>query len=170
MQTTESRLTGSLLVALLMLGAGMCLAKSQDEKHALGELRLEGKYVEYLALRRDDGQKQSFNKPQETVKLPVGKYMLQEIRLKGGYEHRPRVSHKRNRITISGQKPTSLGLGAPLKQTITAGRRGRILELSYGLTGAGGENYAVNRYTQKPPAFSVYKGDRKIATGQFEFG
>ncbi len=165
-QTARLQSVSSFVTILLFLGSGACLCKAQEP--ALGELKLEGKYIERLVLSRNDGHREVFSDPKETVKLPVGQYLLQDVRLKGGYARRG-ISD-RNRVTISEEKMAVLRVGAPLKQTVSVRRRGRMLELSYGLYGVGGATYTAVRNANKRPTFTIYKGDRKIATGEFEFG
>jgi hypothetical protein len=60
-------------------------------------------------------------------------------------------------------------VGAPLKQTVKTQRQGRILVLNYELLGIGGEIYTDSN-RNKPPTFTVYKGDKEIASDKFEFG
>ena len=133
----------------------------------MGELRLEGQYIERLVLREKDGHTEQFSKPEETIKLPVGEYRLQEVRLKDGFIYNNRTS-KYNWVSVTEDKPAVLKVGAPLKQTLNVERRGPILNIGYELTGMGGETYAVTR--SKHPQFAVFKGEKKIATGDFEFG
>jgi hypothetical protein len=43
--------------------------------------------------------------------------------------------------------------------------------MAYQLVGAGGEAYQLaNQDRSHPPEFAVFKGDKKIASGKFEFG
>jgi hypothetical protein len=49
-------------------------------------------------------------------------------------------------------------------------RRGTYLALNYRLTGVGGGYQLVNQDRSHPPEFTVYQGDKKIASGKFEFG
>jgi len=48
------------------------------------------------------------------------------------------------------------------------------LNLTYRLIGAGGGDYKLWEYWRTkrdwPPQFSIYQGERKIASGKFEFG
>jgi hypothetical protein len=62
-----------------------------------------------------------------------------------------------------------LKVGAPLKQTVRVQRQGGILVLNYELLGVGGEKY-TGPDRSKPPTFTVYKGDKEIASDKFEFG
>jgi hypothetical protein len=52
---------------------------------------------------------------------------------------------------------------------VKAKRQGGILVLNYELLGVGGEKY-TGPDMSKPPTFTVYKGDKEIASDKFEFG
>ena len=151
------------------LGTGICPCDAQEadkQGSALSELKLQGKYIDHLVLRRKDGRTERFDQPSEIIKLPAGEYRLLEAHLKGGYTFR---SLSRDWVTVAEDKPAVLKVGAPLKQTVKGQRRGRILALNYQLLGVGGEMYtSTNR--NKPPTFTVYKGDKEIASDKFEFG
>jgi len=160
------------ITTLFFLGIGVCLCEAQEadkQNSAMGELKLEGKYIERLVLRHKNGRTETFNRLEETIKLPVGEYRLQEVRLEGGYTCRILRVSTRDWITIAEDKPAVLRVGAPLKQTVKAQRQGRILTLNYELLGAGSEKYTSGNRS-KPPTFTVYKGDKKIASDKFEFG
>lgn len=169
-QTEQCKLITSIIAGLILVGPVTCRGESQDGKGAVGELRLQGESIELLVLRRNDDQQQEIQNPQETIELPVGQYRVLEIRLKGGYNGRIVTSRPHDRFEINEGKPASLKVGGPLKQTISAKRQGRMLELSYGLVGIGGETYNAVRNANNRPAFAIYKGDREIAKGDFEFG
>ena len=160
------------ITTLFFLGIGVCLCEAQEadkRNSAMGELKLEGKYIERLDLRRKDGPMEKFNRPEETIKLPAGKYQVWEIHLKGGYSCYPRRSPKIDWITVGPEQSAVLKVGAPLKQTVKVQRRGKVLMLNYELLGTGGEKYTSGNRS-KPPTFTVYKGDEKIASDKFEFG
>lgn len=141
-----------------------CLA----EEPAKGELRLEGKHIERLVLRRKDGQTEEFDELDETIKIAVGEYRLQDVRLKGGFTYSSRSTSKYNWVTVTEDEQAILKVGAPLKQTVKIERQGPILALNYNLAGVGGEIYAVT--PSKQPMFTVFKGEKKVATDEFEFG
>jgi hypothetical protein len=160
------------IIILLFLGTGICPCQAQEtdrQNSALGELKLQGNYIDRLVLRRKDGRTERFNRPEETIKLPAGEYRLQEVRLEGGYTCRLLSVSGRDWVTVDEDKPAVLKVGAPLKQTVKAKRQGRILVLDYELVGAGGEKYTSTNRT-KPPTLTVYKGDKEIASDKFEFG
>jgi len=134
----------------------------------MGELKLEGKHIQQLVLQSRDGKRERFDKPGESITLPAGKYRLQEVHLEGGYVSRIRIVPD-DWVTADKDKPAVLKVGAPLKQTVKAQRQGSVLVLNYELLGIGGEIY-TDRDTSKPPTFTVYKGDKEIASDKFEFG
>jgi hypothetical protein len=49
-------------------------------------------------------------------------------------------------------------------------RQGKRLALNYRLIGVGGAYQLVNQDRSHPPEFTVYHGDKKVASGKFEFG
>jgi hypothetical protein len=162
---------GTLLVFILFCtgtAADLCKAGEASEKATpTGELKLEGQHIERLVLRRNDGHTETLSNPGETIKLPAGEYLLQDVRLKGGYI-RNRITTV-ERITIRAGQQEFLKGGAPLVPTIKVQREGRILVMNYELRGAGGETYTGGDRS-KPPTFAVYKNQKKIASGKFEFG
>lgn len=170
-QTAKFRFASSLITILLFLGIGVCLCEAQEankQNSALGELKLQGKYIDRLVLRRKDGRTERFDQPAETIKLPVGEYRLLESHLKGGYTCRSSRTPY-NWITVAEDKPAVFKVGAPLKQTVKTQRQGRILVLNYELLGGGGETYTSSDRS-KPPTFTIYKGDKEITSDKFEFG
>jgi len=149
---------------------GVKPGSTQDQNSAVGELKLEGKHIKRLVLRQKDGGTKKFDKPGETIKLAIGEYRLQEASLEGGYSCgiTTPVSDA-NWVTVAEDKPAVLKVGAPLKQTVEVRKQGSLLLLNYKLLGAGGEAYTSDNRSD-PPAFTVYKGDKKIASCKFEFG
>lgn len=157
------------LAVLLAVGIrAACPAGPVEQKPVMGELKLEGQYIERLTLRPRVGLAEVLNDPNQTVRLPVGEYWVDEVRLKGGY--RRQLTPNRSPVVISEDAPASLKEGGPLKHTVSVLRRGRVLVLSYRLYGVGGEAYATANSGGKQPTFAIYKGDKQIAAGEFEFG
>jgi hypothetical protein len=162
---------GWLLVFVVLglgVAVGLCYADETGARNSsLGVLKLEGKHVEYLALHRKDGHVEQITRPNETIKLPLGEYRLQEVRLESGYTCRSMGIFRW--VTIAVDEPATLKVGSPLVPTIKVQRQGRILRLNYELQGVGGESYIAGARS-KPPTFAVYKGQKKIASGHFEYG
>jgi len=159
----------SFCIILLFIAVGACLCKAQDQKSVLGELKIEGECVERLILLGKDGNSKWFDKPGETIELPVGQYQLQESRLEEGYVCVLGAGIENKWITIAENKLAVLKVGAPLKQTLEVKRRGKALVLDYRLIGIGGESYN-NNDRNKPPKLIIYNGDEEINSGRFEYG
>lgn len=64
-----------------------------------------------------------------------------------------------------GENPES-----QLSHTVKVERQGRRLVLQHVLLDPAGQVQNLRDITQEPPRFTVYLGDKKLATGQFEFG
>jgi hypothetical protein len=140
----------------------------------LGELKLPGKFIKRLVLT---GTKFTavLDQPEPAVKVPVGSYHQVQVQLaQGGVEayresSRYGGSYGNNGTTITATKPAVLTVGGPLTNSVTVNRHGRALNLNYQLLGAGGETYQLLG-ARRQPEFAAYRGDKKIASGKFEFG
>lgn len=171
-QTTKFRFVSLFITTLFFWGIEVCFCEAQEtgrQNSAFGELKLQGKHIERLVLRRKDGRTERFDQPAETIKLQVGEYRLLETHLKGGYICRSSRTPTGDWVTAAEDKPAMLKVGAPLKPTVKTQRQGRILVLNYELRGLGGEIYTSSE-RNKPSTFTVYKGDKEIASDKFEFG
>ncbi len=71
-------------------------------------------------------------------------------------------------VSAWGQTAPLGGMPA-MKPAVTAERQGRLLVLSYKLVGADGQPVTQN-VPGGPPEFTIYQGNRRIASGQFEYG
>jgi hypothetical protein len=157
-----------LLMIAILLPKSASNALAQEQKQALGKLRIEGVHIERLVLCRKDGRTEQLNEPNETIKLAAGEYRLQDISLKGGYTCNSLRTSTYDWITVTENEPAVLKVGAPLKQTVKIARRGYTLVLDYNLAGVGGETYGSSKSNR--PVFTVFRGEKKVATGEFEFG
>jgi hypothetical protein len=156
-----------LSISVLLIPASS-LGPAQEQKEVLGELKIKGDHIESLVLRHlDDWHTESFEPPFESKKIPVGNYRLQNIRLEGGY-----YCGTKNNITVSVKKDETavFKIGAPLKSVIEAKRQGRFLVLDYKLLGIGGDLYRDSGRPDTRPCFTVYKGDKVVGSGKFEYG
>ncbi len=166
-QNAKFNLVNLLIIIPLLWITGVCLCQAQEANKqdlTTGELKLEGKYIERLILKQMNGPIKNIDHPAETTKLPTGKYLLQEVHLIDGYSYR-----NNQWVIIANDKPAVLKYGAPLKQTVKIKRQGSVLVLNYELLGVGGENYTSSNRS-KPPTFTIYKGDKEIASDKFKFG
>lgn len=170
-QSIKFRLACLLFAILLLWITGLYQCQAQEankQGSAKGELKIEGKYIERLVLRSRNGRTQSLDNPDEIINLPTGQYRLQEVHLLDGYTSRSSNTNV-EWITVVEDKPAVLKLGAPLTQKVNIQRQGIVLILNYELLGSGGEIYTSSDRS-KPPTFTVYKGDKEIASDKFEFG
>ena len=167
---TRFRFVISFAAVLLLLHVGINTSEAQYQSSVFGELKLEGKSIIRLILRReDDNEKEEFRRPEQTIKLPTGEYRVQEVHLDGGYICYASRGPKRHLISVTFDEPETLKIGAPLKQTVKVNRQGRHLVMNYELLGVGGEKYTGGN-SGVPPTFTVYRGDKEIASDKFEFG
>ncbi len=103
--------------------------------------------------------------------LPAGSYHLERIILQGGHYYLPDQVSSDSLLTVDANAPATLKVGAPLRQVVKIEREGSTMVLNYELIGQGGERYSINQTQDSPaPSFAVYRGDRKVASGDFKFG
>jgi len=141
---------------------------SQSEQPIKYELKLEDGNIEILILQSGD-QKQTFDRPGKSIMLEPGTYQVFHLQLKGGFIYNPYGNTTRlGPIQIKPGEPAILKAGGPLEQRITVQRKGQLLTMDYHLIGAAGESYLNDR--RYPPTFAIFKGDKEITSGKFQFG
>ena len=167
-RTTKFRFVIPFAAVLFLSHLGINFSEARDQGSILGELKLEGESITRLILRREgNNETETFRRPEQIIKLPTGKYTVQEVHLDGGYIYYARGATRR--LVVTSDEPATLKIGGPLKQTIKVNRQGRLLVMNYELLGVGGEQY-TNGASGEPPTFTVYKADKEIASDKFEFG
>ncbi len=149
-----------------------CLsAVTAAETQNLASLNIEGQGIKQLILKDQDGRTRTFESPGPMVTLPPGNYTVHTIRLEGDHYAQSHRLPAELQVIADPNAPATLKIGAPLRQVVKVERQGPVMALSYELVGQGGEPYAISRNRpEQRPAFTVYKGDRKVASGDFEFG
>jgi hypothetical protein len=65
--------------------------------------------------------------------------------------------------------PVLSGQPSAGKPGVTVERQGRLLVLNYGVPGEDAQSEPKSE-PNSPPGFAIYEGQRKIASGQFEYG
>lgn len=139
----------------------------------LGELRITGKYIQRLVM---PGQPYLviLDQPAATVKVPVGNYNQLSVRLEQGGTEAFYESDRHptgQRVSVDAKKPAELAIGGPLTNSVFVSRTGQDLNMDYRLIGVGGLAYELaNQDRSHPPEFAVFKADKKIASGKFEYG
>ena len=163
-------------------------AVSSGPAKPMGELRIEGRFIKRLILRRrvpgmnDTDQSARFRQggddtltldsPGSSVLLPVGEYHWQEVDLDDGAGSGQFMSYNffdSEWLRVTEGKPATLKIGGPLECKLEVTRRGNTLELSEASVGVGEEQYASRNHAQNP-RFTVYANDKPVGTGQFEYG
>ena len=139
-----------------------------EQTTALGEMKITGQFIGRLVLA--GVYEVVLDQPAGTVKVPTGSYNQVEVRLEknGALAYRDTGNMQ---ISVDGKTPALLNVGGPLTNSVTANRHGQDLVMNYQLLGAGGEIYQMPAQDRtKPPKFAVYSGEKKIASGEFEYG
>ena len=77
-------------------------------------------------------------------------------------ETTPRAGVQEESAPLSGETP-------PL-MAVTVERHGRVLVLNYGPKPGAGRLMANPGPRSEPPGFTIYQGQRQIASGQLEYG
>jgi hypothetical protein len=136
----------------------------------MGRLALEGKFIKRLSLRAGSALV-ILDAPEAIESIPAGEYECENIFLDGGElglfstTNPPAVS-----VSVRENETATLKVGGPLSSSVKVQRMGNALQLSYNLTDVGGYSYTSGQRTDKPPTFTIYKGDKEIASGSFEYG
>ena len=143
-----------------------------EQTPSLGELKITGDFVQRATLEGGP-YLVVLDRPQAVVKVPVGSYGQAKVCLKkvDTEAHLDGAGqYASGRITVNDKRPAVLTAGGPLTNSVSITRRGKNLSLNYQLLGAGGAYQLVNQDRLHPPEFTVYQGDKKVASGRFEFG
>jgi hypothetical protein len=156
-------LISALLVTDLPCGAAESPAPT-------GTLRIDGAGVQRLQLIDSDGKKHSVEVVDGIVTLDPSTYTVTRIYLTNGLYSGSNGPAKHLTVEVTAEAETTLKVGGPLKQRIEAKRQGCMLVMSSFTEGVGGIRYAGRPAGGEAPGFEVYKADRKIADGQFEYG
>ncbi len=153
-----------------------CRLALTEQAAPLGDLKITGEHIR-RALLKEPNHTAIFDAPTGTVQVPVGTYTAFQVHLQKGDRGASLKSDFLNRgvtktITVRAGKPATLAAGGPLTNTVALNRRGSLLVLSHSLVGVGGDAYQLDGGAdyQHPPTFAIYRGDKQLATGKFEFG
>lgn len=130
----------------------------------LMEIAFEGQFVSRIMLVDDNSEQGLMDWPPSTMHIPRGTYKLYRVDLLDSF-----TGYMYNRHTnVDGSMP--LRTGGPVKQVVTANRRGNALGLDYALLGTDSIKYVPNQTYGNPIRFTIYRGDRKVGAGEFEYG
>jgi hypothetical protein len=159
-------------VALSEDGAGLRL-QFTEENPALGELEIKGEFIHRLVLQGGD-YTVVLDEPEASVRVPLGSYSEPAVCVRRGQAAAYRESSRgaaQRQVTVREGPATLLKAGGPLTNSVSIRRELGSLDLTYRLLGADGRFYSViNQDRTTPPRFAVYQGERRMGSGQFEFG
>jgi hypothetical protein len=162
---------GRIFLYAIIITSSIALGNQSDsrvETPSMYELKLIGENIEKLILKSDN-KEQTFDKPGKSIMLKPGTYQISQLHLKGGFAHfLSQGSTQLGPIQMGPSEQAILNAGGPLEQRITAQRNGQLLAMDYRLIGVAGEGYRFERVHR--PTFTIYKGDKEIASGKFQFG
>ncbi len=142
-----------------------------EQAPSLAGLALEGVFIRRLVLEGGESLVVLDNPP-PNVSVPADSYRIQGVYLQHAPGQPSFVSTPATpRFAVTTSAPARLKVGAPFVSSVVATRRGSVLQMQYVLKGAAGEEYSfVNPDKGNPPRFTIYKGDQKLADGDFKFG
>jgi hypothetical protein len=132
-----------------------------------GQVQLEGQHIQELLLKRHDGTSILYVSG-NPMQIPVGSYTAHAITLDGGWISNEPVPSIRVQVRPGEARP--LRVGGPLKHSVECMPSGSSILLTYTLRGVGGESYEKPGSYAEPPAFTIYRGSTRVASGNFEYG
>lgn len=144
-----------------------------ESDYPKGEINIMGKSIRLLTLETDSGLVQ-LDSPEGRITVPAGEYSIKNVLLDAGSKgifNAINYSIIDIKIIAGDKENNDLNIGAPLNNTTSVSRMGNVIALDYELLGSGGERYEkITQILTETPTVSVFSGDKKIATGKFEFG
>jgi hypothetical protein len=149
-------------------------AESPPKERSFGEVKIQGDAIVSLQLLGTEFTSRQFARPDKVLRLPAGRYRVQQVKLDGGYTSNARYPRPDDGwFEVTPENPYELAVGAPLSPTVTARREGQYLNMKYSLVDAGGREYAKTDGVPQlrvPPRFTVYMDDQEIGSGSFKYG
>ncbi|MHC4214073.1 MAG: hypothetical protein ACYSWP_11940 [Planctomycetota bacterium] len=138
----------------------------------LGKVTIEGKFVKCLVFNNDTTQViLDFSTGESAV--PLGRFNYEHLVLEGDKSQKFKVTnfHGGNEFSVSVDEATMVKAGGPLINSVSVQRSGNVLTLGYKLVDAIGNEYgSLYGSRDNPPGFVVYKGDKQLSSGTFEYG
>ncbi|MCP4643955.1 MAG: hypothetical protein GY851_26165 [bacterium] len=133
-------------------------------------LTIAGTSIAQLVLR---GQSWAVvaDSPGETLQVPVDTYSSQRIHTDADEVYGEALAEVNQSLNVAAGAQVTLNAGGPIGPSVTEMRSGNTLTLTPIVRGIGGEVYAfADDFTPPLPAFGVYRGDKQIFAGKFEYG
>jgi hypothetical protein len=143
-----------------------------EQSPALGELKITGQFISRLVLTGGP-YLVILNQPAGVMKIPTGNYSQTQIQLQANGASAFRKSNQSQSgpgISIGGT-PAVLNAGGPLTNSVTGQPSWAGFEVGLPTGRRGRRNLSVaNQDRSQPPEFAIFKDNKKIASGKFEFG
>jgi hypothetical protein len=137
-----------------------------------GTLEIKGRFVKSITVLPIDGQEQTFRleSPGTTLKLRPGEYRWANVALQDAKSPEFRAfGYYRDTFTIAAGQTTTLSIGGPLRQKLTAQPSGAVIYLRHELLGIGDEPYS-RQDRLEPPQFAATQNGRRVDSGKFAYG
>jgi hypothetical protein len=148
------------------------LTLAESEK-PMGRLDIDGENIARVVLESDSSTVLLYY-PEKSISIPAGDYLCHSIFLYGEkagmfmYDSRRTGS---STLSVPCDKSVTFTAGGPLDNNVEVAREGNTLNLRYKLLDSGRREYQrLQDNREKPPAFTVYRGNKKIASDTFEYG
>jgi hypothetical protein len=158
-------------------GAPKFKLELKERSTALGELRLTGKFIQRLILTGSPNLPVAapftvvLDRPEPTVKIPLGSYSRCQIQLEAGGARACRSAPLAPAVFVGSSNLAVLTAGGPLTNSLDVAPQGGSLSLNYQLVGAEGAPYQLRRQdSHQYPGWVVYRKGKVIDTGRFQFG
>jgi hypothetical protein len=178
-QLGELKIAGQGIHRLLLARAGPSGVPVQTAEQAGAAEAFAKRYGLRLAASQLPSLVVVLDSPRPLVKVPIGAYEsrltlehggAQARRLSDGYYGFAQTAKS---LVVNPTNAATLVAGGPLTNSVSVTRRGRSLTLNYQLLGANGDAYQLQG-PRTQPEFAIYRpgknGDKKLASGKFEFG
>jgi hypothetical protein len=144
-----------------------------DELQApLGKVKIESKFVKCLVVNNDTTQVILDSPAGESV-VPLGNFNYEHLVIEGEKSEKFKVTnfHGGNEFSVNSDEPTIIKAGGALINSVSVQRNGSVLTFGYKLVDAIGNEYgSLQGSRDNPPGFVVYKGDKQVGSGTFEYG
>jgi hypothetical protein len=150
----------------------VCRLEFIEQPVTPGQLEVRGQHIHRLILR-DGPWMVGLDEPAGPIPVPAGSYAAHMVQLRHGDARAyPQVwpadrGIQRQTVIEPGQ-PIELVVGGPLTNMVQVKRRTHHVHFDHQLVGAGGQAYRIAE--QNLPRFTVFRGEKVVATGNFEFG
>ena len=131
-------------------------------------LVLEGKPIDNLILVDPQGLLYKFSRPNSTLSLPPGRYLIREIAVRWDENGYPSTDRDVNCLTLSPNYTCILKFGENPSLKLSVNRQGNLLAadcFTYIKP-----NSLVNTTNDIHPLIAVYQGEEKLASGPLKYG